>query len=162
VRRLRVVAVLAVSIAAGGWLVANLQPLHRAPAGLDRVVAAEAIAKAKFGSICNNQPITIRRGALPPGRLARASWQYMADGPDDPGTYFDCVITLAHGHFPWPRFCTVVAHEVGHLAGYRAPAGQEFVRPDGTLDRFHSRNERSLMYPRFVAVWPPCRGRGPA
>jgi hypothetical protein len=64
--------------------------------------------------------------------------------------------------------CTVIVHEVGHLAGYRDPAGAVILDPTGNpvLDDFsgeplrdprHSPNPRSVMYPYLRYTYAPCR-----
>ena len=64
--------------------------------------------------------------------------------------------------------CTVIVHEVGHLAGYTDPVGAVILDPTGTpiLDDFtgeplrdprHSPNSHSVMYPYLRYTYPPCR-----
>jgi hypothetical protein len=64
--------------------------------------------------------------------------------------------------------CTVIVHEVGHLAGYRDPVGAIILDPAGNpeLDDFsgeplrdprHSPNPRSVMYPYLRTTYAPCR-----
>jgi hypothetical protein len=64
--------------------------------------------------------------------------------------------------------CTVIVHEVGHLAGYRDPVGAIIVDQNGdpVLDDFsgeplrdprHSPNPRSVMYPYLRTTYAPCR-----
>jgi hypothetical protein len=64
--------------------------------------------------------------------------------------------------------CTVVVHEVGHLAGYTDPVGAVILDPVGqpVLDDFtgeplrdprHSPNPHSVMYPYLRNTYAPCR-----
>jgi len=64
--------------------------------------------------------------------------------------------------------CTVIVHEVGHLAGYRDPVGAIIRDSSGNpeLDDFsgeplrdprHSPNPHSVMYPYLRYTYPPCR-----
>jgi len=64
--------------------------------------------------------------------------------------------------------CTVIVHEVGHLAGYRDPVGAIVTDSAGNpvLDDFtgeplrdprHSPNPHSVMYPYLRNTYPPCR-----
>lgn len=157
--RLRVYFALALMLGIGlAAVLLDVTPLKRPRAGPDRVLAAELIAKKVWGPVCGGQPITVRRANLPQGRLARASYRFSADGAEQPARYFDCVIEVRGGRVPWRRFCTAIVHEIGHLAGWRARPGEEYVRPDGTRDRFHSGSRRSVMYPEFVRAYPRCRG----
>ena len=48
---------------------------------------------------------------------ARAQWMSIQVG--DPSTYSDCSITYnLDVDWDWPKLCTVVEHELGHLAGH--------------------------------------------
>jgi hypothetical protein len=64
--------------------------------------------------------------------------------------------------------CTVIVHEVGHLAGYTDPVGSVILDPTGkpVLDDFtgeplrdprHSPNPHSVMYPYLRNTYAPCR-----
>jgi hypothetical protein len=64
--------------------------------------------------------------------------------------------------------CTVVVHEVGHLAGYRDPVGAIILDSAGNpetddftgeplRDPRHSPNPHSVMYPYLRYTYPPCR-----
>jgi len=64
--------------------------------------------------------------------------------------------------------CTVIVHEVGHLAGYRDPVGAIITDENGdpVLDDFsgeplrdprHSPNPHSVMYPYLRTTYAPCR-----
>lgn len=82
-----------------------------------------------------------------------AAMAFTDDGP--------CRIVINRAlRFTPAALCTVVLHEVGHVAGYRAAPGTEFIYPDGTLDREHSANRRSVMFPFFRRVDPRCRPIG--
>lgn len=64
--------------------------------------------------------------------------------------------------------CTVIVHEVGHLAGYRDPVGAIIVDSAGNpvtddftgeplRDPRHSPNPHSVMYPYLRYTYPACR-----
>jgi hypothetical protein len=64
--------------------------------------------------------------------------------------------------------CTVIVHEVGHLAGYLDPVGAIIVDAEGNpvtddftgeplRDPRHSPNPRSVMYPYLRTTYAPCR-----
>src|SRR3712207_9307195 len=49
---------------------------------------------------------------------ATASWRNPSDAWNNPGENFDCRIEFnATAEYDWPKFCTVMTHEVGHLSG---------------------------------------------
>ncbi len=132
-----------------------------APAGaqFNRVAAAKAVANRVWRSPCNGQ-VTTRRGVLDASVAANA--YYSLGQPGQP--YTDCVVTFnavlyAHGRANYQAFCSTLLHEWGHLAGYRAPPGQEAIRADGTLDPFHSRDPRSVMFP-ILDLDPRCTHPG--
>lgn len=146
-----VLAVLALVVAVAVWRPhGDRQPAHEPRGGPDRIQLALLIAERKWGPACGGQ-VTVRRAELPAGRLAQASYRFPFGAADDPAAYFGCVIEIRGGRVPWRRFCWAVAlHEYGHLAGWRAPPGQQVVWPDGTNDAHHSRNPRSVMFPRYL------------
>jgi hypothetical protein len=51
--------------------------------------------------------------------------------------------------------CLLLQHEIGHDLGYRSAPGQEYVREDGTLDAYHSRDPNSIM---TASTLPPTYG----
>jgi hypothetical protein len=60
------------------------------------------------------------------------------------------------------RACVVIAHEYTHLSGYRAQAGHEHVRLDGSIDPQHTDDPNSLMSPSGDVEYAPCRALFPA
>lgn len=92
--------------------------------------------------------VAIIRVHLPPPTIGRAypAWNGRP-----------CHIAINDQAWDTETLCIVLVHEYGHLAGWRAPPGQAYRRPNGTLDELHSRNPRSLMYPVVTAHYPPCR-----
>lgn len=132
-----------------------------APAQASRSDDARAVSDAKWGAPCGGTQVTVARGDLPsaPGenrRLANASYQWTGHADNAP-SYRNCKITFRRGKIATPQFCSGRVHEGGHLAGWRARPGQEYVREDGTLDRHHSANRRSIMFPRYVRPYAGCR-----
>ncbi len=67
-----------------------------------------------------------------------------------------CRIDVHDQSWTTDELCRVLLHGYHHLAGYRAKPGNEFVRPDGTLDDYHSRNPRSIMHPDIAGYYRPC------
>lgn len=133
-----------------------------ATAGPERVAEAQRIAEQQWGVPCGGAEVTVTRGNV---RGANASWQHPFHAPDDTRSYYNCTITFRRGHIPWGEFCTVFNHEWLHLMAWRAKSGKEYIgqRKDGTryADRLHSRNPRSVMFPRFVRVHHSCKGPAP-
>ena len=74
----------------------------------------------------------------PGSRMATAYWT--SDRSGDPDHYWNCRIVLhRESATDWPRFCTIVVHEVGHLTGHG-----------------HVRDRSSVMYPFYVGPRGPC------
>jgi hypothetical protein len=80
----------------------------------------------------------------PGSRIATAYWT--ADRSGDPARYTNCHIVLHRdAGSDWPKFCTIVVHEVGHLTGHG-----------------HVRDRASVMYPFYVGPRGPCTRPQPA
>ena len=148
-----------VSRAALGALLITLAAALPATAGAapDRVAAAVAIAEQKWGPVCQGATVPVLRADI--AALAYAEYRFVLGNDDNRAAYFDCRILFKRGRIPWPKFCTAMVHEYGHLAAWRAPLGGEAVRPDGTVDRKHSINPRKIMFPRYMRPWPRCGKR---
>lgn len=64
---------------------------------------------------------------------------------------------------PWraAKLCRVIVHEFGHLAGWMAAPGEEFVDGSGRVDPEHHRSRWHLMSAGLIPFWRPCaRWRG--
>ena len=80
----------------------------------------------------------------PGSRIATAYWT--AYGGGDPDRYRNCHIVLHRdAATDWPKFCTIVVHEVGHLTGHA-----------------HVRDRENVMYPFYVGPRGPCTRPQPA
>ncbi|MGI8624182.1 MAG: hypothetical protein ACR2NB_12025 [Solirubrobacteraceae bacterium] len=127
-----------------------------ASAQFNRTAAAKTVANRVWHTPCNGHIATLR------GYLAEPTVANAAHETEPPGQpYTGCVVTFdtlvfAAGLSSYDTFYSVLLHEVGHLAGYRAPAGQEAIRLDGTLDPLHTRNPKSVMYPSLDRDDPRC------
>lgn len=53
------------------------------------------------------------------------------------------------------QICSTVVHEIGHAEEFWDPTG--VLQPDGARDHHHSPNPKSVMYPRAVTTYAPCR-----
>lgn len=85
---------------------------------------------------CGGQ-VTIAYRAMPPIRNAESVYT-TTDG--NPASFGDCSITFNSAEsWTWPRFCTVMVHEYGHLAGHD-----------------HSSDPADVMFPTLVRIAPEC------
>ena len=77
---------------------------------------------------------------------ATASWRNPSDAWNNIGENFDCRIELnTAAEFDWAKFCTVVAHEYGHLVGQQ-----------------HAAESGQLMSPYYSDPLPVCLNTAPA
>jgi hypothetical protein len=87
------------------------------PAAEPLMTAAHTLAVARWGmEPCGGQ-VTFSWDHLGLGINARSQW--MSVDAHDPTTFSDCTVTynLDVG-WDWPKLCTVVEHEMGHLTGH--------------------------------------------
>ncbi len=121
------------------------------------------IAEQTWGEVCQGEPVPVQRADIPTLGLAEFAHPPGMDG--DRYRYTGCRILLRRGRISWPKFCTTVVHEVGHLAAWRARPGEEFVQtfPDGRRvpDPSHSRNPHKVMHPSYTKPFRKC-GKAPA
>ncbi|MDX6730659.1 MAG: Matrixin, partial [Baekduia sp.] len=74
------------------------------------------------------------------GINAESSWSNDVDPFLQPSRNGDCEITLSlRDDWDWPKLCSVVVHEVGHLAGHD-----------------HVDDPDDVMYPIYVRAVPEC------
>ena len=89
---------------------------------------ARRIAEAHWGAPVCGGSVAISWTALDPGTNATATWRNPTDAWNNAAKNFDCVIEINTGaDFDFAKLCTVLTHEVGHLAG------QQHVAEDGQL-----------------------------
>jgi len=70
-----------------------------------------------------------------------ASYRFNVKSPD---RYYDCAMTFSRGRISWRKFCSVMVHEYGHLAG-----------------QGHSPDPADIMFPRYVKPFGGCSGSNP-
>jgi hypothetical protein len=93
-------------------------PDRRWPVGGQAMQAALGIAAQQWGGTPCGGQIALSWTPLEPGTNATASWRNPTHAWDNPSANFDCRIELSPAaDYDWRKFCTVVVHEVGHLAG---------------------------------------------
>lgn len=141
---LLVVVTMAIFIGLGG--------IAEAHSTTSRVWNMREIALRVYGETACNDTMTIPiiRAKLAPGIVG------LFDAGDG-----GCVgrrVLVADKHWTTEALCRVIAgHELGgHAHGWRAPPGEEYVRPDGTLDPLHSNDPMNIMWPFEIDYWAPC------
>src|SRR4051794_34318417 len=88
------------------------------PVGAAAEQLAVQIAKAAWNTDPCGGQYTIEWGALDDNVNAQSSWTNPQSAYDNPELNGDCKVTFNPGaEFDWPKFCTVIVHELGHLAG---------------------------------------------
>jgi hypothetical protein len=84
--------------------------------------------------------VSIAWGALDPSINAQSSWVNPVDDFAQPSLNTDCQVTLSTGTWwDWPKLCTVVIHEIGHLTGHD-----------------HVADPTDIMYFAYVQPAPEC------
>ena len=132
---------------------ANRLPDGAARSHTSRVQNMRHIAVSVFGpDVCGNTlAVPIMRGPM-----INPAWVAYAHHEGDTAPFTDCLIVVKDQQWDTERLCVVLQHEYGHLSGYRAPEGQQYIRPDGSADYDHSRDPRSLMWPFEISSYAPC------
>ena len=99
---------------------------------------AHALAVARWGvDPCAGQ-VTVSWAHMGPGINARSQW--MSYDIHNPATYSQCSITYnLDVDWDWPKLCTVIEHELGHLAGHD-----------------HVDDPHDVMSPYYVYPTPEC------
>ena len=105
---------------------------------------AHALAVARWGvDPCGGQ-VTVVWAHMGAGINARSQW--MSVDLHDPSTYSQCSITYNLDiDWDWPKLCTVIEHELGHLAGHE-----------------HVNDSHNVMSPYYVLPTPECASAQPA
>jgi hypothetical protein len=84
------------------------------------MTAAEGIAKAYWGGAdaCGGA-VDVQWTDLPADTNAVSTWSNPSSAYDNPTENSDCHVSFNRLlGFDWPRFCTVLVHEFGHLTGH--------------------------------------------
>jgi hypothetical protein len=115
------------------------------PASDALTTAAHALAVAHWGvDPCAGQ-VTVTWAHMGAGINARSTW--MSYDIHNPATYSQCAISYnLDADWDWPKLCTVIEHELGHLAGHD-----------------HVNDPHDVMSPYYVYPTPECAaGAAPA
>lgn len=91
---------------------------QRYPVGGAAMEQARAIAVAHWGANPCGGAYALTWTPLDSGTNATASWRNPTDAWNNAGANFDCRIDInPQADFDFPKLCTVLTHEVGHLVG---------------------------------------------
>jgi hypothetical protein len=86
--------------------------------GSQPMQAAQQLARAHWGVDPCGGKVEVVWSALSPQINAQSSWTNPSSAYDNPTQNGDCKVTFNPvASFDWPKFCTVMVHEYGHLAG---------------------------------------------
>jgi hypothetical protein len=118
----------------------------RFPVGSSAMEAAKATAAAYWGSQPCGGTYTLQWTPLDQGTNATASWRNPTDAWANAGKNFDCRIDInPAADFDYPKLCTVLTHEIGHLLGQQ-----------------HDPNPGQLMSAYYTSAIPQCMTAEPA
>ena len=113
------------------------------PASDALTTSAHALAVARWGvEPCGGQ-VAVTWAHMGAGINARSTW--MSVDIHNPATYSQCSIAYNLDiDWDWPKLCTVIEHELGHLAGHE-----------------HVNDPHNVMSPYYVFPTPECAGALP-
>jgi hypothetical protein len=98
------------------------------------------IAKTTWNADPCGGQVVVEWGPLGDDVNAQSSWTNPQSAYDNPELNGSCKVTFNPGaDFDWPKFCTVMVHEIGHLAG----------KP-------HSPDARNVMAAYYTIPLPTC------
>ncbi len=87
------------------------------PAADGLMTTAHSLAVARWGADPCGGQVAMSWTHMGGGINARSQW--MSIDVHDPSTYSECSITYnLDVDWDWPKLCTVVEHELGHLSGH--------------------------------------------
>lgn len=132
---------LALLISVGVGASASAAQAGTYPVGSPVWNAAIAASEAHWGSMPCGGAVTYSWTDLPEGIVGYASWMQDSSAPQDASRFSDCRLDLAVSADLGPAlFCTVMAHEIGHLHGHE-----------------HVDDPSNLMAPRLGKPLPGCK-----
>src|SRR3954469_13758966 len=82
--------------------------------------AAEVVAHAYWNADACSGQVEVSWTDQDTTINAVSTWKNPTDGYNNPGQNFDCTVEFNRDlDYDWPRFCTVLVHEFGHLTGHQ-------------------------------------------
>src|SRR5215207_157132 len=142
-RRLLACAALALALVPATAHAEGLLPDLPVPAAAPLMATGQTLATARWGvDPCGGQ-VAVSWSHMGPGINARSQW--MSIDINDASSYTECAITYnLDVDWDWPKLCTVIEHELGHLAG-----------------RQHVNDPRDVMSSYYVYPAPECAPKAP-
>jgi Matrixin len=137
--RLIVCAVLALVVLPTAALADDGEPpAIPVPAADSLMATAHSLAVARWATDACGGQVAMSWTHMGQGINARSQW--MSIDVNDPSTYSECSITYnLDVDWDWPKLCTVVEHELGHLSGHD-----------------HVNDPHDVMSPYYVVPAPEC------
>ena len=87
------------------------------PAAQPLMATAHALAITRWGADACGGQVAVSWTHMGLGINARSQW--MSLDPKDPTTYSACAVAYnLDVEWDWPKLCTVIEHELGHLSGH--------------------------------------------
>ena len=115
-------------------------PAQRFPVWGAAIKAATSLAVRHWGLDPCGGRVVVSWARMDPGFNAKSGWDYTPGTPDDPRTRTNCTLALNDAvPFDWPKLCTIVMHEYGHLTGHP-----------------HSGDPHDVMSPYYSEPAAPC------
>src|SRR4051812_10175608 len=113
---------------------ATTPPDQRFAVGGAAMQAAEGVARAYWNADACSGQVEVRWTDQSETINAISSWKNPTSGYDNPTENFDCTVDFNRGlSYDWPRFCTVLVHEFGHLTGH-----QHSPDPDDVMAAYYN------------------------
>ena len=113
-------------------------PAIPVPAADSLMATAHSLAVARWATEPCGGQVAMTWTHMGEGINARSQW--MSIDVHDPSTYSECSITYnLDVDWDWPKLCTVVEHELGHLSGHD-----------------HVNDPHDVMSPYYVFAAPEC------
>jgi hypothetical protein len=118
-RAARCLAAVIAALAVAGPAAAADAPAARWPAGGSTLRAAMGLGAEHWGFAPCRGKVAVRWAALGTATNAQSSWANDRDPFLAPSANTDCELALStQVEWDWPKLCTVVIHEIGHLTGH--------------------------------------------
>lgn len=133
-------------------------PAARWPADGPALSAARQIAVDHWaaGAPCQGSPVDVHWDTLPSTINAQSSWSYLVNVPS---LFVDCSVAFnvqPLGGWTWPKLCSVMVHEYGHLLGHdHEPSGIMTAVYSGPVNECTGAEPTTAPLPAPAAPTPP-------